>query len=269
MKVKLVLVFMLAVGLTGFGASAQECDYIGALEGYSLSEFEGAGLDQAAIDAAPSYLLEEGGTVDIDLPSFGDVVHLVGGTECGAPGEFWVLWDHDDPSTYSWPDGPSDPQQGGGDGVGDDPYGLYMVFGDPISLFLVVAGEPEPVYTEGFIQSSLTFYEEDANVTLTAGGTAGETPGYTWTFNGGALPAGATADGASLTIEGLDDPTHIGTYTCTWDDGVEAKGTQEASLAITALVAAGSVPATNYLGLTVLMVLSALFGAVALRRQVS
>ena len=122
------------------GVAVGECDYIGALEGYSLSEFEYSGLDQAAIDAAPSYVLPEGGTVDIDLPPFGDVVHLVGGTECGPPGEFWVLWDHEDASTYSWPDGPSDQQQGGGDGVGDDPYGLYMIMGETRTLFTVVAG---------------------------------------------------------------------------------------------------------------------------------
>jgi len=227
MKMKMKLVLILAVGLAGFGASAQDCDYIAALEGYSLGEFEGAGFDQAAIDAAPVYLLEDGGTVDIDLPAFGDVVKLVDGTACGTPSEFWTLWDHEDPSTYTWPDGPNDPQQGGGDGTGDDPYGLYMVFGEPIILFRVEAGAPTPppsTHTEASIGSSLTFFEEDANVNLTAVGTAGETPAYTWTFDGGALPANATADGATLSIEGLDDPSNIGTYACTWDGGEEGVG---------------------------------------------
>jgi hypothetical protein len=125
---------------------------------------------------------------------------------------------------------------------------------------------PAPPYTEGYIGSNQTFYEEDANVTFTAQGTAGETPGYTWDFNGDSLPANATADGASLSIEALD-AGNLGTYTCTWDDGVEEKGTQVASLTLDALEAAGSVPAVNYLGLAILAVLSALVGAAIIRRQ--
>jgi hypothetical protein len=154
-------------------------------------------------------------------------------------------------------------------GIGFDNGGVFLIDHWTVSTTPEegMLAEPAPAYTEGTIGSNQTFYETDADVTLSAKGTAGETPGYTWDFDGGALPANATADGAYLSIEGLD-AGNLGTYTCTWDDGVvEEKGTQVASLTLGSLEAAGSVPAVNYLGLVILAILSALVGAAVIRRQ--
>jgi len=267
MRVLGTLALTIAMTLT-LGASAQDCDFFAVASGGPEGEWlvDEEGLDQGMFDDADVYELEEGGSITIDLDAFGDVFHMVDGSDgdCEAIGEdgdgFWTAWDQEDGVSWDYPGDVADfdPPVGGGAGLGDfGEYGAFGMFNDSgFSVFLVVAPSG-PNLSLSVVGN--TYDEEGGDITMSANETM--LPPYQW-HKGGSDIGGAT--NATFGISGalIADS---GTYGLTFD--FPAKVETESNTVSVSIFAAGSLPVSGLIGLGLLAAVGALGGVVALRKK--